>query len=210
MLIHCYLKGPDGEVISFHPVNRDEWRLLSQLESRKHRLGVEKLYEKSETDSTHTTTGGLADDSLFRSTDDGDTRQCPLKEQLAGRDWSRRLTAIAITPLLEGERINAIEIAPDGAVWISVRGNGLARYAGGAIQAHYTVTAAPDGTVRVGALDGASRFDGSTWTTFTTADGGPSKSNGLADNIAQAIVVASDGSLWFGTYSGVSRYGSPW
>jgi ligand-binding sensor domain-containing protein len=42
------------------------------------------------------------------------------------------------------------------------------------------------------------------WQTFTVADG-------LAHNIIQAILEDSNGNLWFGTRSGVSRYdGTNW
>ena len=47
-----------------------------------------------------------------------------------------------------------------------------------------------------------SRFDGKTWTTYTTADG-------LAGDSVSAIAVGPDGSVWFGTGSSVSRYVPP-
>ncbi len=51
---------------------------------------------------------------------------------------------------------------------------------------------------------GASRFDGVSWRTFTTADG-------LAGNSVYAIIEDSSGNLWFGTYDGASRYdGEGW
>lgn len=51
---------------------------------------------------------------------------------------------------------------------------------------------------------GASRYDGTSWTTFTTKDG-------LADNHVEAILQDGDGNLWFGTRAGVSRYdGTSW
>ena len=42
-------------------------------------------------------------------------------------------------------------------------------------------------------------FDGSTWTTYTTADG-------LASNHVQAVAIDGAGQRWFGTSSGVSQY----
>ena len=51
---------------------------------------------------------------------------------------------------------------------------------------------------------GASRFDGKSWTNFTTKDG-------LAGNIVYAIAMEKSGILWFGTNHGVSRYdGKSW
>lgn len=47
-------------------------------------------------------------------------------------------------------------------------------------------------------------FDGKDWTNCTTVDG-------LVDNVVQAIAVAPDGALWFGTNGGVSRFdGKDW
>ncbi len=45
---------------------------------------------------------------------------------------------------------------------------------------------------------GVSKFDGVTWTTYTTMDG-------LADNSIGAITSDADGNLWFGTIGGVSE-----
>ncbi len=72
--------------------------------------------------------------------------------------------------LVEGEiSPDDIAVALDGAVWFGTDGYG------------------------------ASRFDGKTWTTYTTA-------NGLISNTIRAIAVTKDGALWFATNSGVSRY----
>jgi len=51
---------------------------------------------------------------------------------------------------------------------------------------------------------GVSRYDGTSWQTFTTNDG-------LADNRVPAILQDRKGDLWFGTWGGVSRYdGASW
>ena len=47
-------------------------------------------------------------------------------------------------------------------------------------------------------LNGVSKFDGTTWTTYTTADG-------LVDNNVTAIAIDAQGNKWFGTYNGVSK-----
>jgi streptogramin lyase len=70
------------------------------------------------------------------------------------------------------------------------------------------VAAAPDGAPTGGAPGGGvwfstgagvSRFDGSTWTTYTSHDG-------LAAGAPQSIAVTSGGEVWVGTTDGVSRY----
>jgi ligand-binding sensor domain-containing protein len=58
------------------------------------------------------------------------------------------------------------------------------------------------GAVWFGTTGGASRFDGETWTTYTTADG-------LAHDQVNAIAIGPDGAVWFGTSGGVSRYVPP-
>jgi ligand-binding sensor domain-containing protein len=54
-------------------------------------------------------------------------------------------------------------------------------------------------SVLVGGGSGVGRFDGMSWTWYTTADG-------LAGNDVLAILEDSSGDLWFGTKGGVSRY----
>jgi ligand-binding sensor domain-containing protein len=46
---------------------------------------------------------------------------------------------------------------------------------------------------------GVSRFDGQTWTSFSTKDG-------LAGNIVYSMAQGPDGGMWFGTNRGVSHY----
>ncbi|MCI0611535.1 hypothetical protein L0244_00955, partial [bacterium] len=45
---------------------------------------------------------------------------------------------------------------------------------------------------------GVSRFDGNSFTTFTTSDG-------LASNVVKRIVIGRDRTIWFGTQNGVTR-----
>jgi photosystem II stability/assembly factor-like uncharacterized protein/streptogramin lyase len=187
----------------------------------------------------------LTRDTLFRSTDDGDTWQRPLDERLVGRDWLRGLTAAALTPpladgrqqlfvgtgdsellvlapeevawapveiapqwptVLEGEKIDAIAIDPDGSVWMSVEGSGLTRYADGAVQARYTITdglpsryvnaiaATPDESIWIGTSTpaGVARFDGHSWTTYPLTEE-------QAGFTVWDVAVAPDGTVWAGS-----------
>lgn len=69
----------------------------------------------------------------------------------------------------------------------------------------FSLLVAADDTVWAGTWGGGvSRYDGRTWTNFTSADG-------LAGDIVYSITEAPDGSLWFGTDHGLSRYdGQAW
>jgi ligand-binding sensor domain-containing protein len=65
---------------------------------------------------------------------------------------------------------------------------------------------AADGTLWFGTWGGGvSRFDGQTWTAFTTPVDGTG-ADGLISNEVWSVAVAPDGALWFGTACGVSRY----
>lgn len=51
---------------------------------------------------------------------------------------------------------------------------------------------------------GVSRFDGSSWISYTVADG-------LANPEVNSVAIAGDGDAWFGTQGGVSEFdGSVW
>ena len=64
----------------------------------------------------------------------------------------------------------------------------------------FSILAAPDGAVWAGTWGaGVGRFDGKTWTNFTTREG-------LAGNVVYSIVRDSRGVMWFGTDNGISRY----
>jgi len=56
-----------------------------------------------------------------------------------------------------------------------------------------------EGNLWFGTRGGVSRYDGKTFTNFTTREG-------LVDNRVNAIFQDREGSLWFGTWGGVSRY----
>ena len=55
-------------------------------------------------------------------------------------------------------------------------------------------------TAWVGTDAGVARFDGETWTTFTTVN------SGICDNRVNDIAVEDDNTIWFGTEDGVSKY----
>jgi ligand-binding sensor domain-containing protein len=87
---------------------------------------------------------------------------------------------------LANNRVNAIAVAPDGAVWF---GTGRLDY--------YPWAPSPG-------YGGVSRFDGETWTTYTEEDG-------LAGNWVSDIAIAPDGALWLATAGGLSRFdGTAW
>ena len=63
----------------------------------------------------------------------------------------------------------------------------------------YSMLQDQDGTLWFGTRGGVSRYDGQTFTNFTTKDGLPH------DHIT-SIILEQGGTLWFGTGGGVSRY----
>jgi ligand-binding sensor domain-containing protein len=73
-----------------------------------------------------------------------------------------------------------------------------------------SVAVASDGALWFGTDVGVARFDGETWTTYTTEDGLASQ-RGYRHRVT-SIAVAHDGALWFGTWGGgVSRFdGETW
>lgn len=117
----------------------------------------------------------------------------------------------------------SIDVAVDGTVWIGTSGGrGILTFDGTDWFHHmsanglpfdsgWNVAIAPDGSIWAGsggAFDdpgtgGIVRFDGSTWTTFTTSDG-------LQSNDAE-VAVGPDGTVWAMHPGGVSRFdGSVW
>lgn len=90
-----------------------------------------------------------------------------------GTNWTTYTTSDG----LAGNVVTAIAIDADGNKWF---GTGNYNEQGGA-----------DGT-------GVSKFDGTTWTTYTTA-------NGLVSNNIKAIAIDTEGNKWFGTDSGISK-----
>jgi streptogramin lyase len=96
----------------------------------------------------------------------------------------------------------AIDLAPDGVVWVGTWGRGVHRLDGETWSIYSgkyrlgndritSIAVAPDGAVWAGTnCGGVSRFDGETWTTYTETDG-------LHSDCVDEIAVAPDGALWF-------------
>ena len=61
------------------------------------------------------------------------------------------------------------------------------------------ITQDRDGSVWFATTQGAQRYDGHRWTTYTTKDG-------LPHNVITAVIQAEDGAMWFGTAAGIGRY----
>jgi ligand-binding sensor domain-containing protein len=106
--------------------------------------------------------------------------------------------------------IYALDVAPDGALWISTYGGGLTRFDGTTWKTYtpldglgdrwvYDVEFAPDGTMWVATWKGVSHFQDGRFTTYTEADG-------LADKWVYDVAVDPDGTVWAGTEGGVSVF----
>ena len=127
---------------------------------------------------------------------------------------------------LAANGVNTILEDRSGNLWFGTYGGGVSRYDGatwrtfntadglasndvlGMVEDHAGNLWASSGSS--GVLDvaptgrGVSRYDGTSWRTFTTADG-------LVDDRVTALLVDHAGNVWLGTYGGVSRYdGSTW
>ena len=133
-----------------------------------------------------------------------------------------------LTPIVEGVEgswVTSIVEGVEGSVWVGTTG-GVARYdgdgweqfsseeglrgrivplPGGLLQASDgTIWVATDGEEEQGdGLGGVSRFDGTSWRSFSAGDG-------LASNIVYAIAEGIDGSIWVGSSGGVSQFVGGW
>ena len=110
----------------------------------------------------------------------------------------------------EGARLTK---ARDGAIWVSTRRGGVGRYVGAELTHWFsennglstndifTVHSDAHGDVWLGGDGHASRYDGRSWTHFTTE-------NGLPNTTLETIADGPDGRPWFGaaTGSGLSRF----
>ena len=146
----------------------------------------------------------------------------------AGEFWSLATATMAWQPVqiaaqwptvLEGQWVGEIEIGAGDDVWLGTWGDGLVRYAGGAIQARYTVTdglpsqfiggiaVAPDGTLWAGGdlPPAVASFDGQSWTSHPFAQ--EEAIGGVFD-----VTLDDDGVAWAGAQtSGILRWdGQRW
>ena len=61
------------------------------------------------------------------------------------------------------------------------------------------VAVTPDSVLWLGTRGGVSRFDGLTWTSYTTT------ADGLVHDTISVVEVAPDGAVWFGIEGGLMR-----
>src|SRR5262249_19730565 len=105
--------------------------------------------------------------------------------------------------------------APDGSVWISTMDGGVSVWDGQRFTTNYArakgrlVTSAvyavlrdSRGTLWFGTGAGATRFDGTVWSSLTVA-------NGLIGNAVRTINEDNSGAIWLGTENGLTRYDPP-
>ena len=132
-----------------------------------------------------------------------------------GQSWApyRRSSYCHTAYCPEPRRVSAIAVAPDGALWIA--GMGLQRFDGESwsdlrslredmplpLEA---IAITPDGDLWLGGPEGVVFINDQTQAHYTTEDG-------LVHNSVEALTLAQNGTLWVGTYSGVSCFdGQTW
>jgi len=122
-----------------------------------------------------------------------------------GQMWTRRSTTGVAPP---SNRVRALAIGPDGALWAGFTGSPAARYDAG----HWTtfpgreqapanvnaILADPGGRIWFAADDGVALYDGQRWTRFKSGEGG------LATGRALSLAWDAAGALWVGTEDGLS------
>lgn len=143
---------------------------------------------------------------------------CGVSRLNADQTWTTLTTADG----LPSNNVRTLEVAADGSLWVGTgdedrrRGEGAARRSSTGTWERYTITqglsanyveqicAAPDGSIWIITLDLARRVlrlfpDGRRFI-YTERDG-------LIDAWVNAVAVAGDGTVWFGTAQGASRLG---
>ncbi|MEO8088283.1 MAG: two-component regulator propeller domain-containing protein, partial [Bacteroidota bacterium] len=106
-----------------------------------------------------------------------------------------------------GSNISDVFVTDDGDVWMGSPGYGLNRF--DRISTWTIYTPVSGGNFQAGALDkngnvwyggnGLNKWDGASWTMYTTADG-------LPWNFVTALAVDTNNILWIGTQLGLSKY----
>ncbi len=129
-------------------------------------------------------------------------------------------TVASTSNQLPGNEVQAIAIDTQGNKWFA-HGCGVSKFDGTSWTNYDTLNSGllsdivtsiaidAQGNIWVGAIDpywlgdarkhGVSKFDGSTWTSYTTSDG-------LINGYVNAIAIDSHGNKWFGTDGGVSKF----
>ena len=116
-------------------------------------------------------------------------------------------------------KIRCITIDAKGNKWIGTDGNGVSLFDGSSWTNYTTKNGLADDRVYCIAVDkqgnkwfgtngGASKYDGTTWTTYSyTGD----KTKGIAGNGVMSIAFDNQGNTWFATFGGLSKFdGSSW
>lgn len=194
---HAYLRtdGLAGDLVSAilpGETDADTWLGTSDLDPADHRhgRGLVHLLDDRQTMEVHTTIdqpGGALPDNLVTAT---------AWDPAAGRLWVgtdggglaewrpadgwRTHTRASTSGGLGSNSIADVAVAPDGTVWVATR------------------EATVDAQGRGWSDGGLSRFDGTGWRVFTTADGLPS-------NHLSAVALDGRGKVWAGT--GATRFG---
>jgi ligand-binding sensor domain-containing protein len=114
---------------------------------------------------------------------------------------------------LANDKVLAIAVDASGVKWFGTFGGGVSRFDGaqwrtfGSLpegpRSAFVLSARADaaGHLWFGTHDGASMYDGTSWTHFAPGDG-------LLGGDVYAIEIDADGQKWFGTYKGLSRLGA--
>jgi len=106
---------------------------------------------------------------------------------------------------LSGQRVNCISRAPDGRMWFGTQNGGSCAFDGAEFETFSmkdgvrVIEATSHGVLWFGTEDEVLRYDGESFTNFTTEDG-------LINNDVHAILPDSQGGIWFGTQRGVSLF----
>ncbi|MCP4540935.1 MAG: hypothetical protein GY832_27690 [Chloroflexi bacterium] len=162
---------------------------------------------------TYTTADGLPDTLLanIATAPNGDVWVSDYSKELMHFDGVAWETLPADT-LPDGAGVK-LAVAPDGALWMTLR-EGIARYADGRWQTYSldseirVITPGPDSALWVGVTGGVYRFYLGQWTLYrVTAD----PTEGIPNQLVEAIAVDRDGIVWVGTAGGVARFdGDTW
>ena len=103
--------------------------------------------------------------------------------------------------------VRSIFIDETGNKWFGTYGGGLSKFDGLNWETIYNlpdnyvwdIVKDNEGNIWFGTSGGVTMFDGTTWTTLTTADG-------LIDNNVYSIATDAIGNMWFGTFKGISKF----